>query len=181
MDESELIEAANMMGPDCLRKGTECLFQYFKDLNIPILVFSAGLGDSVVAILKANNVFLSNIEVNQKQKLFIKFNFQINLFIKVVSNFLVRNDGIIQGLDLNRIIHTFNKNEAALYGSASQKRFERRTNVLLLGDALGDSDMANGCPLNANVLKIGFIWEKVRYLVFKKCIPNSYLTRSVVF
>lgn len=79
-----------------------------------------------------------------------------------MSNFLVRDhDAVIQGLDLTKIIHSFNKNEAAISGSASQKRFEKRTNVLLLGDSLGDSDMANGCPVNANVLKIGFIWEKV--------------------
>lgn len=73
----------------------------------------------------------------------------------------MREEGIIQGLDLSKIIHSFNKNEAALFGSASQKRFEKRTNVLLLGDSLGDSDMANGCPPNANVLKIGFLWDKV--------------------
>lgn len=78
-----------------------------------------------------------------------------------MSNFLVRQEDVVQGLDLTHIIHSFNKNEAALFGSASQKRFEKRTNVLLLGDSLGDSDMANGCQLDANVLKIGFMWDKV--------------------
>lgn len=63
MNESDLIEAAKLMGPDCLRSGTEQMFNHLNTLDIPILVFSAGLGDSVVAILKATNVFLPNIEV----------------------------------------------------------------------------------------------------------------------
>lgn len=81
---------------------------------------------------------------------------------KVVSNFLVRHDdGLIHGLDQSRVIHSFNKNETALIGSATQKRSEHRTNVLLLGDSLGDADMSNGCPAGANILKIGFLWDKV--------------------
>lgn len=63
MDESELIDAATKMGPECLRTGTKCMFENLNALDIPILVFSAGLGDSVVAILKVNNVFLPNVEV----------------------------------------------------------------------------------------------------------------------
>lgn len=63
LHESELIDAAKILGPDCLRTGTQHMFEHLNDLDIPILVFSAGLGDSVVAILKANNVFLPNVEV----------------------------------------------------------------------------------------------------------------------
>lgn len=63
MNDSELLEAAEMLGPDCLRTGTRHMFDDLNALDIPILVFSAGLGDSVVAILKATNVMLPNVEV----------------------------------------------------------------------------------------------------------------------
>lgn len=64
MDEDELIDAASVMGSDCLRMGTKDMFENLHALGIPILVFSAGLGDSVVAILKATKVFLPNVEVH---------------------------------------------------------------------------------------------------------------------
>lgn len=63
LHESELLEAAILMGTDCLRSGTQRMFNDLNALEIPILVFSAGLGDSVVAILKANHVLMPNVEV----------------------------------------------------------------------------------------------------------------------
>lgn len=35
-------------------------------VNVPVLVFSAGLGDSVVAVLKHNKVLYPNVKVSNK-------------------------------------------------------------------------------------------------------------------
>lgn len=40
-------------------------------INVPVLVFSAGLGDAVVAVLKQHNVLYPNVKV------FIHFNFYL--------------------------------------------------------------------------------------------------------
>lgn len=63
MDHSEIVEVAQRYGLDCLRDGTQQLFQDLNSRDIPILVFSAGLGDSVVAILEETNVKLPNVKV----------------------------------------------------------------------------------------------------------------------
>lgn len=56
------------------------------------------------------------------------------------------------------LIHTFNKREGALKNG---KQFvHNRTNVLLLGDSLGDLDMADGVKDLGNVLRVGFLNDK---------------------
>lgn len=121
----------------------ECLdlFKQLYDNKVPVLVFSAGLGDTVVAVLKQFNVLLPNV--------------------KVISNFLkYDNEGTIQGFQGN-IIHIFNKNEYAIKGSEFQNLIIDRDNVLLMGDSLGDASMAEGIEHN-NVLKIGFLYEHIQ-------------------
>lgn len=67
------------------------------------------------------------------------------------------------------LIHTFNKNESGIHRSDYFERLRGRSNVILLGDSLGDLRMADGAASNANVvLKIGFLNDKV-------CIFNVYL------
>lgn len=69
------------------------------------------------------------------------------------------------------MIHSMNKNETALHGA---EMTASRTNVLLMGDSLGDADMACGCVEDANILKIGFLLEHVSFdsvnkYMFTKC------------
>ena len=59
------------------------------------------------------------------------------------------------------MIHMFNKNENAIHSSPYFETLSGRTNVILLGDSLGDIHMAKGVPSPNNVLKIGFLNEKV--------------------
>lgn len=80
---------------------------------------------------------------------------------KVVSNFLQYENGILTGLDLNNLIHVFNKNESALKDSDNIELVKHRQHVLLMGDSLGDAGMAEGMPTTTHVLKIGFLFDSV--------------------
>lgn len=49
----------------CLRDGTHELFADLNKMSVPILVFSAGLGDSVLAVLNQANVMQPNVKVGE--------------------------------------------------------------------------------------------------------------------
>lgn len=123
-----------------LRDGSFELFRDLSECEIPVLVFSAGLGDCVVSVLKSADVFYPNV--------------------KVVSNFLKFRDGskILDGLK-DTLIHAFNKNEHALEGTDYYEQVKSRDHVIVMGDSLGDSAMADGVPSQSHVLKIGFLYD----------------------
>lgn len=70
MDRCEIYDVAKEY-KDCLRDGSNDLFIHLNRLNIPVLVFSAGLGDTVNALLKETNNLLPNVQVifHQVEKL----------------------------------------------------------------------------------------------------------------
>uniref|UniRef100_U5EYF0 5'-nucleotidase n=1 Tax=Corethrella appendiculata TaxID=1370023 RepID=U5EYF0_9DIPT len=124
---------------DGLRDGTHELFRDLNELNVPCLVFSAGLGDSVVSVLKQAKVLHPNV--------------------KVVSNFLQYNsEGLLNGFQ-EKMIHTFNKNETALEGTDYYDLIHDRDHVIIMGDSLGDAGMADGMPVTTHILKIGFLFD----------------------
>lgn len=94
----------------------------------------------------------------------------------MVSNYLQYKDGLLDGFDSDRMIHSFNKNEKVLQGTDYYESVYDRTNILLMGDSLGDADMSNGSSASANILKIGFLYEHVRFnLVMVESIePNTH-------
>ncbi|KAF5308265.1 hypothetical protein FQR65_LT06258 [Abscondita terminalis] len=134
-------------GPS-LRDGTKQLFDDLYKANIPVLVFSAGLGDSVLEILKHSKVYLPNV--------------------RVISNFLLYDEkGVIQGFKNYPLIHVFNKNEYAVNDSDYVNKIKDRKNVFLMGDSLGDRNMAEGVQNAKNILKIGFLYD-----LTNKCLPS---------
>lgn len=60
------------------------------------------------------------------------------------------------------LIHIYNKRESALLNTGHFNELRTRPNVLLLGDSLGDLNMADGVQDMENILKIGFLNDKVR-------------------
>ena len=60
------------------------------------------------------------------------------------------------------LIHVFNKNENVIHNSDYFEKLESRENIILLGDSLGDLQMAEGATKAKNVLRIGFLNEPVR-------------------
>ncbi|XP_033228790.1 7-methylguanosine phosphate-specific 5'-nucleotidase-like isoform X2 [Belonocnema kinseyi] len=143
-DPTELEEVAEKYGTD-LRDGTKILMDKLNAANLPVLVFSAGLGDVVHAILKHNSVLHPNVEI--------------------VSNFLKYSGKMLDGIR-GKKIHVFTKNETNL-DPEHLKRLESRKNILLMGDSLGDTTMTNGIQNIENIFKIGFLYSKDDEIVRK--------------
>lgn len=123
-----------------LRNGTDIMLSHLEESGVPVLVFSAGLGDMVAAILRHHSSLLPNVHI--------------------ISNFLQYDGDILCGFQ-GQIIHTFNKNEHAIENSDYFSLLAGRTNVILLGDSEGDAFMAEGVKDSNAVLKIGFLYERV--------------------
>ena len=127
-----------------LRDGCDEFFSFLKKNNIPMLIFSAGLGDVIKGFLEQKNKISKNIHV--------------------ISNFFeFDEEGKVIGYN-SKIIHTFNKNEYAVKDTPYFKEIEKRKNVLLLGDNLGDLGMSEGLSHNC-IIRIGFLNKKVDTLL----------------
>jgi cytosolic 5'-nucleotidase 3 len=75
----------------------------------------------------------------------------------VVSNFLaVEDDEKISGIK-GEIIHTLNKNETAIKNTEYYDMVKERSNVVLMGDNIGDAGMAEGMEHCDVVVKVGFL------------------------
>lgn len=61
-DMSDIDEAAKL-NINSLRENTKQLFEDLFQLNVPVLVFSAGLGDVVKAVLNETGVLFPNVKV----------------------------------------------------------------------------------------------------------------------
>ncbi|KAL5999266.1 hypothetical protein ACLOJK_040716 [Asimina triloba] len=119
--------------------------------DVPVLIFSAGLADIIEEVLR--------------QKLHRSFK-----NVRIVSNRMVFNDdGRLVGFK-GKTIHVLNKNEHALEMAApvhdhlgdddgtadDTASVKKRTNVLLLGDHLGDLGMSDGLNYE-NRIAVGFL------------------------
>lgn len=110
--------------------------------NVPVLIFSAGVGNIVKEVLVHKNTFYPNK--------------------RIVSNFMVFDEtGKISGF-AEPMIHTFNKQEIGALEVEYFVSVKERTNVILLGDCIGDANMDRGVQNPDAVLKIGFLNDKVR-------------------
>ncbi|XP_071038301.1 7-methylguanosine phosphate-specific 5'-nucleotidase isoform X2 [Parasteatoda tepidariorum] len=121
----------------CLRDGCDQVFETLYRNNIPLLVFSAGIGDILKEVLHQESLLYPNV--------------------KVIANFLQYDEkDKLLGFKGN-MIHTFNKNLSSVENKDYFEQLSGRNNIILLGDSLGDLDMAEGAE-NVNVtLKIGYL------------------------
>lgn len=69
--------------------------------------------------------------------------------------------GILKGFK-GELIHVYNKHDGALRNTEYFKQLKDNSNIILLGDSLGDLNMADSVPNVENLLKIGFLNDKVR-------------------
>ncbi|KAI8500683.1 7-methylguanosine phosphate-specific 5'-nucleotidase [Branchiostoma belcheri] len=120
-----------------LREGCNTFMSTLHQHDIPLLVFSAGLGDIIQEMFAKYDVVYPNC--------------------RVVSNFMKFDaGGKLVGFH-DPLIHIFNKNKSVLPDESYFTEQPERTNVILLGDSPGDLQMADGVPNVENVLKIGYL------------------------
>ncbi|XP_004707531.1 7-methylguanosine phosphate-specific 5'-nucleotidase isoform X1 [Echinops telfairi] len=137
---AEVVRESNAM----LRDGYKMFFNMLYRHSIPLFIFSAGIGDILEEIIRQMKVYHPNIHI--------------------VSNYMdFDENGFLQGFK-DQLIHTYNKNLSLHENSNYFRQFQDKTNILLLGDSLGDLTMADGVPGVENILKIGFLNDKVEEL-----------------
>lgn len=124
-----------------LRDGFNIFFDQLHQSKIPLFIFSAGVGDILEEIIRQAGMFHSNINV--------------------VSNYMdFDNNGILIGFK-TPLIHTYNKNNSVLENTEYFQQLCTRTNILLLGDSMGDLTMADGVANADSILRVGFLNDKV--------------------
>ncbi|KAI1887358.1 hypothetical protein AGOR_G00189480 [Albula goreensis] len=124
-----------------LREGYNVFFDQLQEHSIPLLIFSAGIGDVLEEVIRQAGVFYPNV--------------------KVFSNYMDFDESGALRAFKGELIHIYNKREGALLNSGHFQELRARHNVLLLGDSLGDLTMADGVHSTENILKIGYLNDKV--------------------
>lgn len=123
-----------------VRKNALELLDILHEKDIPLLIFSAGVGDIIENYLKYENKLYDNTHI--------------------ISNFYkFDEDGKVIGYK-SKIIHSLNKNEVQLKGTPYYNIIRERKNVILLGDSVDDLDMLHGIE-HKEVIKIGFLNEDI--------------------
>ncbi|CAG0916923.1 unnamed protein product [Notodromas monacha] len=133
---SKIVKTANVH----LRCGTREMFEKLAAKSVPLLVFSAGLGDVIEEIFKSQAPMSPNMHL-------------------IANRFNFNDEGKAIGLK-GDLIHMFNKNETAVRNSEYFGDLSHRPNVILMGDSTGDSHMAEGVVGPKVVFKIGFLNDK---------------------
>lgn len=125
-----------------LKNGCKWFFHTLERYEVPLLIFSAGIGNIIEEWIVQECGSYKNMTI--------------------ISNFMTFDEitNRINGFS-GSLIHIFNKNEGVLLDTKHAASILNRPNVILLGDSLGDIEMANGFPNLNHVLKIGFLNDKV--------------------
>ncbi|KAF1322878.1 Camk/camkl/ampk protein kinase, partial [Globisporangium splendens] len=131
------------------RDGFRDIFALLAQQNVPTLIFSAGLYDVIHAVL---------------DKEYAKHQGKLPPNVHVISNMMHFDEhGTVVGFD-GKLIHSLNKNASVLQGSRfwQQCQMEKRHNILLLGDSLGDANMADGLDYDDDeIVRVGFLNDHV--------------------
>ncbi|XP_036408952.1 7-methylguanosine phosphate-specific 5'-nucleotidase-like isoform X1 [Megalops cyprinoides] len=135
-----------------LREGYQVFFDQLQEQSIPLLIFSAGVGDVLEEVIRQAGVFHPNV--------------------KIFSNYMDFDENGALRAFKGQLIHIYNKREGALLNSGHFQELRARHNVLLLGDSLGDLTMADGVYSMENILKIGYLNDKVQER--KESYLNAY-------
>ncbi|CAF1438342.1 unnamed protein product, partial [Didymodactylos carnosus] len=135
----------------------EFIARSLKD-KIPILIFSAGLGDIIEIFLEINVPAFRLQEHTPTES------------THIVSNFMDYDSKSFHFTGFkDKLIHAFNKNEYEIYDTPYYNQIKQRPNVILLGDTLGDVGMIAGMKNLQNILKIGFLnnYNETKLKVYK--------------
>jgi 5'-nucleotidase len=123
-------------GQITLRENAPVFLKILSQENIPLIIFSAAIGDVINVQLKSLNLNTENVHI--------------------LSNFLKFDEnGKAVGFQ-NDLVHPFNKTERLIGRLNFRDQIAKRPNCILLGDALYDATMADGMEHEV-ILKIGFL------------------------
>ncbi|KAL0992766.1 hypothetical protein UPYG_G00098110 [Umbra pygmaea] len=148
----DLLQEAVRESDAMLREGYQLFFDHLQEHSVPLLIFSAGIGDVLEEVIRQAGVFHPNVNV--------------------ISNYMDFDEtGTLKAFK-GELIHIYNKREGALLNTGHFQELKSRHNVLLLGDSLGDLTMADGVHSMENILKIGFLNDKVEERM--SCYVNAY-------
>ncbi|CAM9484922.1 unnamed protein product [Ascophyllum nodosum] len=141
MTKSTIVEAVSKANLE-LRPGHDKLFRLLETEKVPFLVFSAGLADVL------EEIFRQRAEA------------PVPSTCHVISNRMEFDDeGKMIGFK-GKTYHVFNKLASPEEPYFRTEEMKGRTNVLLLGDSLGDLKMSKGIETK-EVLTIGFLNDNV--------------------
>jgi 5'-nucleotidase len=116
------------------RDGFKELNEFVKDAEVPLAIMSAGVGNMIKRVLQNQGFWHEGIHIISNEMIFDKNGLMVSYH--------------------KPVIHTLNKKEKIIEGDLS-KILANRKNVILMGDSLGDADMAEGFPYE-NICKIAF-------------------------
>ena len=117
------------------REGLENFLNIIFSNNVPLMIFSGGVGDVIRLSLKKLNKLTTNVSI--------------------ISNLWKYDiDGKFEGVE-GEIIHSLNKGLV----SVDFSNLKNRRNVILIGDSLGDLGMVNGFKYD-NIITVGYFNKK---------------------
>lgn len=127
-----------------VRDECERFFQVLEANQVPILVFSAGIGSVLREVLRQAGLLSDNVRTIANELKFAKPD---------------NGNEVLIGFE-NEIIHSLNKEKIFENHRKYFSTKKERINVILLGDMLGDLKMAQGVHNVRNMLTIGFLNDK---------------------
>ena len=127
---NEALENANMH----FRKGAKEFLIKMNNMNIPVIIMSAGVGNIIKAFLQKEESLFDNIQI--------------------VSNFFEFQDEKAY-IELNNIMATLNK-EYKKIPQSIRNELEEKENALIFGDLIEDIKMANKEKIS-NTITFGFL------------------------
>lgn len=144
------------------REGFHDIFAVLTQQNVPTLIFSAGLYDVIHAVL--DKEYASPTEGQATISTTTTNDSEVPSNVHVISNMMQFDDtGTVVGFE-GKLIHSLNKNASVVLDTPfwQQCQSEKRRNVLLLGDSLGDARMADGLECEDDeIVRIGFLNDRV--------------------
>lgn len=130
-----------------LRDEVPSFFRTLTSKEVPVLLFSAGIGDIIEETL-------------------VQVLGEVPSDVHVVSNHMKFKGEKLVGWT-EPVFHVFNKRATAALHSPFFKKYdlEHRNNVLLIGDSMGDIAMSEGLNCSEeSVIRVGFLNDKVERL-----------------
>ena len=141
----ELLAPAVKHAHLAVREGLAQLMDLSAQAAIPLLLFSAGIADVIEEVCRQQlaRPLPDTVHIVSNRMLFQK------------------EDGVLTGFT-EPVFHVFNKKTASVLDTSSyfhETDYEQRSNVLLVGDSLGDLHMSDGLEVE-EILRVGFLNDR---------------------